>query len=64
MPDDQGGGSDGSGSDSGGGDSGGPVASASARNSSLPIIAAFLVTFSVVYPVVSGLLMTWADHFN
>ena len=49
MPDDQGG-SDGSGSGSGGGGGGGggdKVASASGRQSSLPILAAFLVAFFV-----------------
>ena len=48
MPDDQGG-SDGSGSGSGGGGGGGgdKVASASGRQSRLPVLAAFLVSFFV-----------------
>ena len=49
VPDDQGGGSGGSGSDSGGGGGGRPASSSAARQFSLPIMAAFLVTFLVVF---------------
>lgn len=49
VPDDQGGDSGGSGSDSGGGGGGRPASSSSARQSRLPIMAAFLVTFLVVF---------------